>query len=323
MPRGLLAAARRAAQLGEFGPFFVGGAGLPGAWHIPRTRSWCHWFLRGGPNDDDPIDAHPIACPFRHGGSGRRPRRGTTAPGAGRRTRRSSPGRRRSRASRTWRTGPACRPRGHHGRRRGQELRAGHRHDAPQSRSQRLADRAPHLQRMEPQPAEPDHKGQRARPADAMGLGDERVRGFGTESADPDRSQRHHVSPELRTRAAGPRCADGRSHLGTQSRHSLHDGAARPGDLSGQDLPCHQRRATGGDQRPQRRARVADADRGSGTGIPQYERPHRNQRKDPSGTRRLHEVPEGRRLLHQRLRRPDGQAALEVLHRGATGTSRR
>src|SRR5947199_4167868 len=38
MPRGLLAAARRAAQLGEFGPFFVGGAGLPGAWsHSPDT----------------------------------------------------------------------------------------------------------------------------------------------------------------------------------------------------------------------------------------------------------------------------------------------
>src|SRR5437773_7664309 len=38
MPRGLLAAARRAARLGEFGPFFVGGAGLPGAWsHSPDT----------------------------------------------------------------------------------------------------------------------------------------------------------------------------------------------------------------------------------------------------------------------------------------------
>ena len=44
-----------------------------------------------------------------------------------------APCRKRRRASRAWRTGGACQPHGHHRRRRGQELRAGHRRDAPQS----------------------------------------------------------------------------------------------------------------------------------------------------------------------------------------------
>ena len=63
---------------------------------------------------------------------------------------------------------------GSDGRRRSEELHAGHRRHAAQSRSQRLADDPPRLSRQQLQPAESDHHAEREGSAAAVGLGHER-----------------------------------------------------------------------------------------------------------------------------------------------------
>ena len=77
----------------------------------------------------------------------------------------------------------------------GEELRAGHRRDAAQSGSRRLADGAPQLSGLEPQPADADHARQRQGSAARVGVGDERGAG---QRADAARAQRHHLSDQHR-----------------------------------------------------------------------------------------------------------------------------
>ena len=83
----------------------------------------------------------------------------------------------------------------HHRRRRSEELRPGHRGDAAQSGSGRLADDPPRLPRLGLQPAQSDHRRQREGSAPAVDLGDERRR---RQPARADRPQRRHLSSTTR-----------------------------------------------------------------------------------------------------------------------------
>ena len=74
---------------------------------------------------------------------------------------------------RPWRGGAGARRAGSR-RGRSEELRAGHRRDAAQSRSRRLADGAPQLSGLELQPAQRDHARQRQGSQARLGLVDER-----------------------------------------------------------------------------------------------------------------------------------------------------
>ena len=83
------------------------------------------------------------------------------------------------------------------------------------------------------------------------------------------------------------------------------------------------RRAAGGARRADRQEGVGDDDRRSREGLRQHQRPDRRQGQGDSrasaGCDRLRQ----RRLLHQRLRRRDRQAAVEVRHRRAQRRARR
>ena len=108
--------------------------------------------------------------------------------------------------------GPAGLPaHGTAGDRPSQELRAGHRRDAAQSRSRRLADDPAQLSGSELQSAGLDHHREREGSAPGVGVGHERRR---RQRADAHRAQRHHLSCEHQQHGAGSRWPDRRSDLG-------------------------------------------------------------------------------------------------------------
>ena len=105
-----------------------------------------------------------------------------------------------------------------------QKLRAGHRRDAAQSRSRRLAHDPPQLSGAELQPAGLDHDREREGSAPGVGVGHERRR---RERADAHRSQRHHLSREHQQHRAGARWPHRRSDLGKSHRSQCHSRVRR------------------------------------------------------------------------------------------------
>ena len=251
--------------------------------------------------------------------------RSTRSPGPGSGGRRGAAGTRRASGGpgrRRWPRPRRGRPaRRHHGRRRSEELRPGHRRDAAQSRSERLAHDPPRLPRVELQPAESDHGRQREGSAAAVDLGDERRR---RQSARAARAQRRHLSQQPRQHPAGDRRQDRRSDLGEplrQQRERRRD--ARHRDLRRQDLHGDQRRAPGGVRRADRQDGLGHDDRRSLEGQLQHEqRSARRQGQGDPGPGRLPDLPR-REMLHQRVRRGHRQGAVAVLHHRHEGRARR
>ena len=99
--------------------------------------------------------------------------------------------------------------------RRGAALHAGHRRDAAHAAARRLADGAPHLPGVEPQPAHRDHPGQRRLAAAGLGVEHERGR---LQPADAARARRHPLPHQHAERGAGARRRHRRSHLGQPGR---------------------------------------------------------------------------------------------------------
>ncbi len=92
-------------------------------------------------------------------------------------------------------------------------------------------------------------------------------------------------------------------------------------DLRGQGDRRDDRCAARGARREDRPIALDDADCRSHEGLLHDQRSDRRARQDHSGAAGLRSLP-GRSLLHQRLRRGDRQAAVEVPHRRADRTSR-
>ena len=205
-------------------------------------------------------------------------------------------------------------PLGAHRRGHGEELHAGHRRDAAQSGSGRLADGAPQLSGLEPQPADADHAGQREGSAARVELGHERGPGQRAVAARP---QRHALSREHPEHRPGARRAHRRSDLGEPRRPERADrpgGDAQHGDLPGQGVRRHDRRAAGRARRAHRRQDLGHDDRRSREGLRQHRRADGDEGRRRQRPRRLRSLRQ-RRLLDQRLRRGDRQAAVEVQHR--------
>ena len=107
----------------------------------------------------------------------------------------------------------------------GEELRAGHRRDAAQSGSRRLADGAAQLSGLELQPADADHARQRQGSAARVGVGDERGR---REPADAARAQRRSMYlTNTEQHRAGARREDRRADLGEPRRPERDRSASR------------------------------------------------------------------------------------------------
>ncbi len=228
--------------------------------------------------------------------------------GAGRRTRR-----------RACERGTARR----HGLRHGEELRTGDRRDASQSGSGRLADGAPQLSGVEPQSADPDHARQRQGTAAGVELGDERGPGQRAVAAGAQRRALSRQHPEHRP---GDRRANRRSDLGKPrgtQRADRPGGDAEHGDLPGQGVRRHHRRATGRARRAHRRQGVGYDHRGSRQGLRQHRGPDGHEGRGRQRPGRLRSLRQ-RRLLDQRLQRRGRQAAVEVQYRPPRhGTRRR
>ena len=180
--------------------------------------------------------------------------------GAGRGTRRGAGGRQgapaRGRSGarrRTRRRGGQRRPARRHRRRHGEELRAGHRRDAAQSGSRRLADGAPQLSGLEPQSADADHARQRQGSAAGVELGDER--GPGNEPSPlVHNGVLYLVNIQNIVQAIDARTGDliWENHVGPE-RADRPGGDAQHGDLPGQGVRRHHRRAAGRARRAHRR----------------------------------------------------------------------
>ena len=202
-----------------------------------------------------------------------------------------------------------------------QELRPGHRGDAPQSRSRRLADDPPRLPRVELQPAQPDHARQRQESAPRLVVGDERRR---DESARADRSQRRHLSQQPWQHHSGARRQDGRRDLGEPVRHRRERCRhARHLDVRRQDFCRHERCASVRVRRQNRQDRLGDDDRRSVEGqLHHQQRPARRQGQGDPGPWRLPDVSR-RKMLHQRVRCRHRQGGLAVQHGRAGRRARR
>ncbi len=136
----------------------------------------------------------------------------------------------------------------------------------------------------------------------------------GCERADAARPQRHHVPGEHRQHDPGARRRDWRSHLGEPHRSRRGRQVRRDAQhrhLSGQDHPRHHRRAARRARRANGPCRLGYDDRRQRERLRQYERADRDRRQGRAGADRLRQVQAGR-LLHQRVRRGERQARLEV-----------
>ena len=231
-----------------------------------------------------------------------------------------------NRPIRTSRTAGAASASWNHGGGRSQELRSGHRRHAAQSRSRRLADDSPRLQGHLLQPAEPDHRAERERPASGVELG-HAGRREQREPARAHRAQRRAVREQRRHGAAGSGRQDRRADLGEslRLRQSHRPRHARHRDLRRQDFRSHGRGASDGLRRPQRQGGLGHDHRRPLEGrVLRHQRTAGGEGQADSGTRpRFLRRVSRREMLHQRLRRQDRQRSVALSNRGARRRTRR